>query len=223
MAYVLSDIVAKVQRRVRDTGYSTAEIKDYINDTQNDVFNEYRLPFTQTTQGYTLVADVSDITNGSNLPTNYVQAIDLTLTTTGREKVLTFVDFSEIDQTYPDPDDGTTNPANVPDKWYFYAETIRVYPKPNDAYTVTLRYYKKPTILSADADVPEIPSEFEELLVCGAAYRVLQVKDNYDQAGVHKNKYDELLQKLVVKYSQAQVGTPTRMRINRRALGNTSF
>jgi hypothetical protein len=223
LAYQLSDIITKVQLRVRDTGYSTSEITNYLNDTQNDVFNEYSLPFMQTTQGYTLTAGVSDITNGSGLPTNFVQAIDLTLTSAGQEKVLTYKDFKEIDVMYPDPDDQTANPQGVPNYWYYYGETIRVYPEPSDAYTLTLRYYKKPTLLSSATDVPEIPSEFEELLVVGAGYRVMQAKDNYDQGAILQNKYDELLAKLVVKFSQPQVGTPTLMRINRNALGKANF
>jgi hypothetical protein len=223
LAYQLSNIVSKVQQRVRDTGYSSSEITNYINDAQNDVFNEYRLPFMETTQTYTLTADVSDITNGSGLPANYVQAIDLILTTTGREKVLPWIDIRELERMYPDPTDTTVHPSNVPIYWYYYADTIRVFPSPNEAYTATLRYYKKPTVLENDADVPEVPSQFEELLVSGASYRVLQVKDNYDQASIHENKYMELLQKLVVRYSQPQVGTPTRMRVNRSGLGKTSF
>lgn len=223
MAYQLGDIVTRVQRRIRDTGYSTAEIKDFINDTQNDVFNEYRLPFMQATQPYTLEPDVSDITNGLELPANFVQAIDLTLTSSGKERLLEYKDVREIDGFYPDPDDTAVNTAGVPDQWYIYGQIIKVFPVPDEAYTVSLRYYKKPTLLTADADVPEIPSEFEEVLVVGAAYRVMQVKDNYDQAGILQNKYDEVLQKLVVKYSLAQVGAVTRMRINRRAVGKTGF
>lgn len=223
MPYQLSDIVTKVQQRIRDTGYSSGEITNYINDTQNDVFNEYRLPFTEDSEDYTLVANVSDITNGVGLPANYVQAINLFLTTIGREKTLIWRDIRSMDWLNTDPDDTAIYPANVPNNWYFYQDTIRVFPKPNDAYTVTLRYYKKPTILVADADVPELPSEFEEILIEGASYRVLQVKDNYDQAAIHKNKYDEILQKLVVRYSQPQVGTPTLMRSNRRALGKAFF
>lgn len=223
MAYQLSDIVTKVQRRIRDTNYSTTEIKDYINDTQNDVFNEYRLPFMETTQNYTLGVGSSDLTNGSGLPSNYVQALDILLTTSGKERRLNYLDVREIDQDYPDVDDTTIYPTGTPEDWYNYAETIRVRPVPDLAYAATLRYYKKPTLLSADADVPDLPSEFEELLVVGAAYRVLQVKDNYDQAAILQNKYDELLQKLVVKYSQPQVGSPMVMRINRRAVGKTSF
>lgn len=223
MAYNLGDITTKVQLRVRDTGYSTTEIANYINDTQNDVFNEYRLPFTEDSQDYTLTTGVADITNGTGLPTNYVQAIDVYLRSAGKEKVLIWKDIREIDMLFPDPGDTTTYPSNTPSYWYNYEDTINVHPAPNEAYTLTVRYYKKPTALVLDADVPELPSEFEELLVVGAAYRVLQVKDNYDQAGILQNKYDEILQKLVVKYSQKQVGTPNLMRINRRALGKTSF
>lgn len=223
MAYQTSDIVTKVQQRVRDTAYSTAEIKNYLNDTQNDVFNEYRLPFMETSHDYTLTANVSDITNGSGLPTDFVQAVDLVLTTAGRQKTLFYRDIRDIERLYSNPDDTTIHPTNVPSEWYLYAQTAKVFPVPNAAYTATLRYYKRPTLLSADADVPSLPSEFEELLVCGAAYRVLQVKDNYDQAAILQNKYDELLQKLVVKYSVHQVGMPTTMRINRRAMGQTSF
>jgi hypothetical protein len=223
LSYICGDIVTRVQQRVRDTGFSSTEIKAYLNDTQNDVYNEYRLPFMQTTQDYTLTVGVADITNGSGLPANYVQAIDLLLTTTGSEKVLTYRDIREIDALYPDYENSTLYPNNMPSEWYLYAQLPKVFPKPNLAYTATLRYYKKPTLLSGDGDIPSLPSEFEELLVVGAAYRVLQVKDNYDQAGILQNKYDEILQKLVMKYSQPQVGSPTIMRINRRGLGKTSY
>lgn len=220
MAYILSDIVTKVQLRVRDTGYSSTEITNYINDTQNDVFNEYRLPFMQTSQNYTLTVDESDIADGAGLPSNFVQAIDLIMTTTGREKVLQYIDFTELDRLYPDPDDTTAHPSNVPNYWYKIDDIIRVFPTPNEAYTLTLRYYKKPTVLTADGDIPEIPSQFEELLVMGASYRVMQVKDNYDQAAILQNKYDEILQKIVVRYSQPQVGTPIRIPINRVRVTN---
>ena len=213
MAYQLGDIVTKVQQRVRDTGYSTTEIKNYINDAQNDVFNEYKLPFVQEAQDYTTVANVADLTNGSGLPTNYVQALEI-VDSTGR--ALTYIDVREVAQL----DDSS---ERTPDRWYFYEDTINLYPTPTEAQTLTLRYYKKPTVITSDSAVPEVPSEFEELLVVGEAYRVLQVKDNYDQAGILQNKFDEILQKLVVKYSRPQVGKPSNMRINRRALGKTSY
>lgn len=223
MSYILGDIVTRVQQRIRDTGYSSTEIKGYVNDVQNDVFNEYRLPFMQEAQPYTLTVDNSDITAGVGLPSNFVQAVNLTLTTDGSVKLIPYRDYKQIDAFYPDADDTDDHPHGGPLYWYVYEQTIRVYPAPDSAYTVSLRYYKKPTLLSGNDDVPSLPSQFEELLVVGAAYRVLQVKDNYDQAAILQNKYDEILDKLVVRYSQPQVGTPTRMRINRVPVGKPHF
>lgn len=220
MPYTLGDLTTRVQNRVKDTGFSSTLVNEYLNDAQNDVFNEYRLPFMEATQAYTLTANDSDITSGNGLPSNYVQAINLTLTTNDKEKQLIYMPFQTIDQDYPDPDDDTTG---TPNYWYDYDETIRVYPEPDQGYTVSLKYYKKPTEMTSDDDVPEVPSQFAELLVLGAAYRVLQVKDNYDQAAILENKYNEHLVKLAVRYSQAQVGTPTVMRINRRELGKQNF
>lgn len=223
MSFILGDIVTRVQQRIRDTGYSSTEIKGYVNDAQNDAFNEYRLPFTQDIQTYSLVAGQSDITNGAGLPTNYVQAVDLTLTSGGTQMVLPYVDVTSIDSFYPNPEDSVLHPPGIPIYWYWYEQTIKVFPTPVAGLTVSLRYYKRPTTLDSDADVPDLPSEFEELLIMGAAYRVLQVKDNYDQAAILQNKYDEILQKLVVKYSVPQVGEPMRMRINRNVTRKRYF
>jgi len=223
VSYILGDIVTRVQQRIRDTGYSSTEIVGYINDAQNDIFNEYRLPFTQEIQTYNLTAGQSDITNGSGLPANYVQALDLMLTTGGTQSVLQYKDVREIDSFYPNPEDSVLHPPGIPTYWYFYEETIRVFPAPVASLSVSLRYYKKPTELVSNSDVPEVPSEFVEGLIVGAAYRVLQVKDNYDQAAILQNKFDEILQKLVVKYSVPQVGTAMRMRINKMAVRNRNF
>lgn len=223
MAYTLGALVTKVQQRVRDTNYSSSEIKNYINDTQRDIFNEYRLLFMEATQNYTMTSGVSDITDGSGLPSNYVQALDLLLTTTDSERHLIYQDIRDIDNLYADADDTTAHPAGEPKYWYNYAQVIKTFPVPDDAYTLTLRYYKSPAELSSDDDVPEVPQEFEEILVVGAAYRVFQVKDNYDKAAILQNKYDELLQKLQFKYSRKQVGTPPTMRINRIKLGRRQF
>lgn len=223
MSYILSDIRTKVRQRIRDTGYDATEITNYLNDAQNDIFNEYRLPFMEAIQPYTLTIGVADITNGGSLPSNFVAPIDLTLTSSASEKLLPMRDFREMDYLYPDYEDNTGIAQGAPNAWYKYAQTIKVFPEPDQAYTLSLRYYKRPTLLSADADVPSLPSEFEEMLVLGAAYRVLQVKDNYDQAGILENKYRELLDKLVMKYTRNQTGMPTIMRINRESVGKSHY
>lgn len=223
MAYTHSDIRVKVGQRVRDTGYSTSEITQYLNDTLNDIYNEYRLPFMQTTQTYTVTTGVADITNGSGLPDDFSQTINLVNTTSGAEAVIPYKELVASDDEDPDQDDNTVHATGAPEYWYFADDTIKLFPEPAAAYTLLLRYYKNPTLLSADADIPDLPSQYEEALVMGASYRILQVKDNYDQAAILQNKFDEILDKLVLRSSQRQVGTPTVMRINRRHVGKVSF
>ena len=223
MAYKLGDITTRVQTRIADTGFPTSTIHGFINDTVNDIYNEYRLPFMEDSTTFTSVGGSSDITGGSGLPSNFVQVIDITVQSPAFWKLLPYWKTTDVDATYPDPDNNTINPSGPPTKWYEFARSIRVYPVPDKAYQFLLRYLKKPTELVGDDDVPELPSEFEELLIVGAAYRIMQVKDNYDQAAILQNKYDEILLKLVVKYSESQVGFPNTIGINRQHIGKRSF
>ena len=223
MAYNTGNLISQVQTRIRDTGFSSTTILQLINDTQNDVFNEYNFPFMQTSTTFALTIGDEDITSGSGLPANYSVAQHLTLTTGGQESNIPIVDLRWIEENYPDYTDSTRWPAGVP-RCAFYANgTLNVFPVPDAAYNITLTYRKTATELTGDDDVPEIPSAFSELLVVGAAYRVMQIKDNYDIAGVLQNKYDEILQKLAVRYNKIQVGAPKIMRINRRAVGKKNF
>lgn len=223
MAYTLGDITTKVQQRIRDNAFSTGEITNYLNDTLNDIYNEYRLPFMQDTADYLTTAEDPDITSGVGLPAFFSQAINLTALGSGYAGVIPYIDYDVLDEMYPNPIDTGIQPAGRPQYWYMYGQEIFLFPVPDAGYGLRLRYYKHPAMLSSPADEPALPDEFEEILILGASYRIMQVKDNYDQAAVLENKYDELLQKLVVRYSVPQVGTPLRMRTNRHGLGKAHF
>lgn len=223
MAYNLGDLATRVQNRAKDSSFSTSKIKEFINDTQRDVFNEFTLRQMETTQSYTLTADDSDITTGAGLPSNFVQPVSLTNTYLSNEKRIVPITVSQLDLNYPDPTDTTAHPTGAPSFWYVYGNTIRVYPTPDAAYTVNLRYLREPTTLSADADVPEIPSEFEEILVYGPLYRIWEEKDRLDKAAIFENKYKYLAQKFVNRYSIKQIGAPVIMTSPVRRTSATSF
>lgn len=53
-----------------------------------------------------------------------------------------------------------------------------LYPIPDDAYTVRGRYYKDLQTLSADADVPEMPARFHEMI----KWRALILLGTFDEA-----------------------------------------
>jgi hypothetical protein len=197
MTYQLSTVRTETREKVADPSYSSAEIDRAINNTQKDVFNEYQLDLMKTSQAYTVTSGVADITDGAGLPANYVEAISLRDTTVGQQGRIEFIDEEDLEALHGDYDTGA-------------------------AYTLKLHYYKKPDELEVDADVPEIPSEFSEMLAAGAAYRVLQAKQAYDEAGIHENKYAELLQKFYDKYMRQPASGPARMKINRTGSPFTS-
>ena len=98
-----------------------------------------------------------------------------------------------------------------------FAGNIHLWPRPDKAYALLLRYKKRPSELVNSTDVPLLPQEFRELLVIGAAFRIFEIKDDFVQASYLKSRYDELAMKLVQRYSRKQTGAPSIMRINRYA------
>jgi hypothetical protein len=69
-----------------------------------------------------------------------------------------------------DVQDGTV--TGIPKQYSRYANRIRLYPIPDDAYTITMRYIYKLDALSADTDTNAWVDECEEL-IRQAAKRVL--------------------------------------------------
>lgn len=206
MAYNVGNLISQVQSRLDDTGFASATLMQFLNDTQRQITNEYRLPFMEATASFTTVIGTASI---GSLPSNFQMAINLTVTSPdSNEKVIPYMEYEEIDHRYPDPTDDTTGP---PAYWYIFNGTINLSPRPDAAYGLTLRYLKKPTELTANADVPAIPEEYQEILVLGAHKRALQLNDNFDQAQLINQEYLDLVEKMVNRLTRRQLYTARRM------------
>lgn len=57
------------------------------------------------------------------------------------------------------------------------AQNLRLHPIPNGAYTVRGRYHKSPQVLAADADVPEMPAKFHQLIAWEALTKFIGPDD----------------------------------------------
>ena len=65
---------------------------------------------------------------------------------------------------------------------------ILIGPTPDNIYTITYDYYKAPKVLTADADVPYIPSQFQRVIVG----RALMLYGNFESAAEAKVQGQEL-------------------------------
>ena len=186
-----------LRQRVRidkldDEEFDSQVIDNFINDTQRDIFNQYELPFQEKIFQGTVPAGATMFQSPSDLAQlQYQTMVDVPGFSNNKLK------WRDFFLNFPD---NANAEAGKPSAWTLYAGNI-IFDKPTDAdYTFTLFYIRKPKLLKEDADVPEIPEEFAELLVLGAYIRVLKRNEDFDQAQFVQTEYDRQLDLLVSRY-----------------------
>lgn len=148
-----------------DGDISTAQINYAIQDTIKLYerrpwwFNQKTATFTTIDgQEYYSSADLSDIPD-------IVQIVSAVVDFGGNTP-LRAVDYQTID----DEQDGSVEA--VPRAFAVFKEQIRLFPIPDDAYTVTLSYIYRLTALSSDTDSNAWTTDAEELIRQGAKRRI---------------------------------------------------
>jgi hypothetical protein len=219
VAYDVNGLTTRVQSKLDNTSFDTTKILNFLNDTNRFILNAKRWPFMETTQNFTAVIGTQSI---GTLPTNLQVPINLRILTPLQYTVdLPYMPYEEYDRAYPNP---SLLPNNPPIFYTIFAGTILLAPTaPDQAYVLQLRYLKKPTALAAGTDVPDVPSEFEELMVLGAYKRALEHEDSFDQAQVVDQEFLEQLNLMNVRMTRRQLGQETRMRSGRSRVGRGGY
>lgn len=88
--------------------------------------------------------------------------------------------------------------------WTFWT-SIEFYLKSSVAVTVVLDYIKYVPLLSSSSDVPVIPEAFSELLLLGAKMRIYENKEDFDYSAQFQNRYSDMMEAFVTRYSTRQV------------------
>ena len=196
MDYTLQAIVRRVQvDKLDDEEFDTGIITRFINDTQRDIFNNYELSFQEKIFAGTLPSTSTMFNVPSDLA--LLQRAVLTNGTNVQDITSKYMPWREFVTRYPDP---SANTAGDVSNWTSYAGNIILDCPQEDEQTLTMYYIKKPVVLTQGTQVPEIPQEFEELLVLGAYIRCLKFNEDFDQAAYVEQEYNKLLDLLVSRY-----------------------
>jgi hypothetical protein len=93
--------------------------------------------------------------------------------------------------------DFQTRPATTgqPSQYTIDGTNLLLWPEPDAAFNLKVRYYRVPALLTAPNDVPEIPSEYHHLLVSYALWHCYERENDYQSAQYHKGRFDEDLMK----------------------------
>lgn len=94
--------------------------------------------------------------------------IYLTSAGIGTRHSIPYLDFRQWRQIYLTGNQTSQYPAIIS---IDPRNKIRLGPPPNDIYAVTGEYQKSAQVLAADADVPEMPTQFHQLIVARALMR----------------------------------------------------
>jgi len=207
MSYTANDIIGRVQTRLKDSSISTSVLLQLLNDTNREVCNRYMLDFMQSSTTFNTVASTASYAL-STIAADLQQLTSLRITSPdNNERWLQPMTAEDFDRFIADP---TSESEGSPEKYYLWNDTVYLYPVPDDAYTIAVRYIKTPTTVESD-DQPDIPEEYQEILTLGTLYRAMQINDNFDQALVIKNQFDTQVIDMIRRLRVQPTGSPRIM------------
>lgn len=196
MEYNLLGIRNQVINDKLDDPMFEADVVDrFINTAQRWIFNQFELPFTEGRFSGVIAAGQTVF----EFPKDVQVPQSLVLTTADEQKDISddYVLFRQFFQAFPKPE---SNSPGTPTYWTSHAGKLYLSQPTDKAYQLDTFYIKKPTLLTDDADVPEVPEEFQELLILGAYSRVLKRNEDWDMAAIVDTEIDNEISMLNNRY-----------------------
>lgn len=181
-----------------DALLTTAVVNQSINDAVNEIESEQDWPWYEAVETITTTAGTATYTPTAGWRrTREVKPTD--------DFPLERFSIVELDDQYPfDTSQGR------PCAYAIDLAKIVLRPTPDAAYTLTHRYIKQETALSADGDAPLIPDQFSPAIVALACHIVLGRSREDGRASGALEEYVRWLSKMR-RYSRRHTG-PVRIR-----------
>lgn len=211
MSYTVSSLYTRVQNKLDDPSFSTSVLLDFLNDTEREVFNRYRIN-TQEQQidTITTTAGSRDLTGLPGEVGSVVgQYISLRLILpVSYSRVLPYVDYEDADKYYPNYQ---LLGQGTPMAWFIFDGVPTLLNNADKTYTLSAKYTLLPTALVNDDDVPNLPEEFSEITVLGMYARALEFNDEYSEAQAVRQQFNQLCTDYVDS-TRRQAGVPHTLR-----------
>jgi hypothetical protein len=181
MNLTLGDMIASI----RNHGFSDSDeatLTALLNDAYEDIWTREGWPFKEAE------ADVS-VTAGDDtptMPTDFGKVIALGDNTNSIELEFWRADELQLETI------GALTDTGQPLVYYFVGNTLKLYPVPDSAYTLKLKYVKTFTPLEADTDVPALPNN-HRVIVLGALVSAYDMNDDTDLATRFEGRFENRL------------------------------
>lgn len=215
MAYNLLDLTTSVQDDLKDSSFSSTRIRRYLNHGQKVIFNTHLFKFCEKpVTGALTVGDFTYEQQADHQSTIGGTLIDPD--TPAKFVVLNHENYlihREFFTYYPNP---AAQQNNMPSAWTEFGDQLYFDVPVDKIYTFKQRYYRIPTDMVADIDVPDVPAVFRELLELWADYRSEKYRGNHDIAATYKQEFEDGLEEMVIRYAPVIQDGPVQSRSARR-------
>ena len=178
--------------------FGSSRINQFINNAYFNLVRRVSYYVDEAVQDLSTVAGTATF----GLPADFAKIRSMRRTDLGRE--LEAVELRDIDRSVITQ--GTP---------YAYAQdgvNIHLYPTPDQAYPLELRYWKIPVALSADTDVPTIPPDYHNLLIYSACAEGYRAEDDHQTAQQWQALYDRGLTQFAADVKFDNSDAPTQVK-----------
>lgn len=219
MAYNLGDLVSAAQDDLKDSTFSASRLRRYLNEAQHRVFNIHTFKFTQRAVSGALTVGVYTYEQQDDHESTIGGALlhpddDHIVLVIDRDNYLSHEQFFE---RYPAPEHKA---AGIPKWWTEFGDQFYFDRPVDDDYILTQRYYRHPTDMSDDLDVPDVPANFRSLLEMFALFKAEKYRGNHDVAATYKQEFEDDLEAMVMRYGKGISGGLPKVVEYRRRVGD---
>lgn len=198
MAYNLLDLRTRVRAKIKDTAYPSATIDGFVDDAIAEIADLYTFKQLQKiVSGSLTIGEHTFEQQADHQLTRRMLLIDVAADTE-HDITNARLDSDTFFARYPAPD---RNDSALPSAWTEYGDQIYFNCPVDKAYELRQFYQKIPDEMTSEASVPELPRNFREVIVLGAAYRCEEERQNYDIAAVLQNRFNDRLGDLVMRFA----------------------
>lgn len=175
---------SELQEEVLSHQFSPLQYRSYVKDrlNQGEAYVTAQTDFRelQDVEVITTVLGTAD----SALPSNFQRLVNATIELDSGTVI------PLVSESVPNIYKHVAS-SGRPERYAIDGGNIRLWPTPDSAYTVNLRYYRTPAPMSATTDLPSIPPEYHHLLVSYALWHCWERENDWNAAQYHKARFDE--------------------------------
>lgn len=203
-----STLKERVTEYLEDRTDTDFQIKvgNWINDTRKDLALEYEFDYLYVEATYSTSAGSAEYA----LPSSFIGLEDVWVGTKKLERlylperdVLSPTDVdSPSGETFLLPiEQGLSGDSNqsIPDYYIIRGFALELWPVPDAAYTLKIKYYAQPTDFTLDADYDHISNFHFDAVIWGAALRGAIYLDDNDKIQKYEGYYQKAIEKMIMK------------------------